>query len=108
MKMIKAYIRPQKETEVLHALMEKGIYGATFKSVLGRGKERGLKSSDVYYEELPKSMLMIAVEEHQVSIVQNIITALCRQGKTGAFGDGKIFVLPLEEVVTIRTEKVEK
>lgn len=106
MKMVKAFIRPQKEKEVLHALVEKGIYGATFKSTLGRGKQRGLKVSGVYYDEIPKSMLMIVVEDAKVHEVRSIISSVCKTGKTGAYGDGKIFTIPVLKEITISSGKV--
>lgn len=108
MKMIKAYIRPQKEKEVLQALVEKGIYGATFKSALGRGKQRGLKVRDVYYDEIPKAMMMIVVENEKESEVKSIITSVCRTGKTGAFGDGKIFTIPVLKEVTISSGEIKE
>ncbi len=101
MKMIKAYIRPQNEREVLNALTQNGINGATFKNILGRGKQRGLKVSGVYYDEIPKSLLMIAVEDSKAEMVKALIISICRQEKTGAYGDGKIFAIPIEKVVTI-------
>jgi nitrogen regulatory protein PII 1 len=107
MKMMKAYIRPQKEREVLNALTENGIHGATFKSILGRGKQRGLKVSGVYYDEIPKSLLMIAVEDTKVEMVKGLISSICKQEKTGAYGDGKIFTIPIEKVITISSGKIE-
>ncbi len=108
MKMIKAYIRPQNEKDVLKALVDKKIYGATFKSALGRGKQRGLKVSDVYYDEIPKVMLMIAVEDEKEAEVKAIISSVCRTGKTGAFGDGKIFTIPVLKEVTISSGEIKE
>ena len=106
MKMIKAYIRPQKEREVLNALVEKHIYGATFKNTLGRGKQRGLKVSDVYYDEIPKTLLMIVVDDERVEETKGVIASVCKTGKKGAYGDGKIFTIPIEKEIPISSGEI--
>jgi len=101
MKMVKAYIRPEKKHEVLEALSSKGINGVTRVNVLGRGKQRGLKVNQTYYDELPKTMLMIVTDDDKKDEAVKSIARVCCSGKTGAFGDGKIFVLPVERDITI-------
>ncbi len=101
MKMIKATVRPEKYSEVLEALNAKGFRAATRFGILGRGKQRGLKVGDVYYDEIPKEMIMIVVEDKDVDTVTEIIVNSARTSGKGAFGDGKIFILPVERAITI-------
>ena len=101
MKMIKAMVRPEKAEDVLDALMEKGFYAATRINVLGRGKQKGLKVGDTYYDEIPKEMIMIAVEDENCKQVSEIIAATAKTGKTGTYGDGKIFISQIDSCITI-------
>ncbi|EOH90902.1 P-II family nitrogen regulator [Enterococcus pallens] len=101
MKMIKAVVRPEKADEVLNQLAAAGFVSATRYSVLGRGKQRGLKLGTVYYDEIPKETIVIVVERTDEKQVIDIIQKVCRSGAEGSFGDGKIFVLPVEKAVTV-------
>ena len=65
MKMIKAIVRPEKCDEVLNELCEAGFRATTRYGILGRGKQRGLKVSDVYYDEIPKELIMLVVEDEK-------------------------------------------
>lgn len=107
MKMIKAIVRPEKVNDVLGALSEAGYVSATRISILGRGKQRGLKVGEVCYDEIPKEMFMMVVNDEEVEKVEKIIMQVARTSKTGAFGDGKIFVLPVEKSITISSGKEE-
>ncbi|MBV4416516.1 P-II family nitrogen regulator [Clostridium tyrobutyricum] len=107
MKMIKAIVRPEKANEVLNALCDEGYTSATRISILGRGKQQGLKVGDVYYDEIPKEMIMMVVEDDCVEKIKKIIIQSARTDKQGAFGDGKIFVLPVEKTATISSGKEE-
>ena len=78
MKMIKAVIRPEKCDEVLNKLCESGYRSVTRFGVIGRGKQKGLKVEDVYYDEIPKEMLMVVVEDEDVDKVTNIIVKTSR------------------------------
>ncbi len=100
MKIVKAIIRPEKVDDVVSALEEKGFLALTKIDVVGRGKQGGITMGDIVYDEIPKIMLLIAVDNDKVDEVKTIIMESAR---TGRFGDGKIFVAPLEEVWTIRT-----
>ncbi len=100
MTMIKAIVRPEKVDEVLGALMEAGFPAVTKLSVAGRGKQRGIKIGNVTYDELPKVLLLVAIQTKDIEFVVNTIMDSARTGK-GSFGDGKIFVSPLEEVYTV-------
>lgn len=107
MKMIKAVVRPEKATEVLEALADAGYVSATRISILGRGKQRGLKVSGVYYDEIPKEMIMMVVKDEDVDKVEKLFIESARTEKSGAFGDGKIFVLPVEKSITISSGEEE-
>ena len=105
MKMIKAFVRPEKAEEVLDALMEKGFSAVTKVSVLGRGKQKGLKVGDTYYDEIPKEMVMMVVEDSDEEKVVKIISENAKSGKEGRYGDGKIFITEVERAVTISSGK---
>ena len=100
MKMIKAIIRPDKVDDVVDALEDAGYPAFTKINVVGRGKQGGLKVGEIFYEELPKTMLLIAVNDDEVNEVVELIKT---SAKTGNFGDGKIFIQPILEAYTIRT-----
>jgi nitrogen regulatory protein PII 1 len=99
--MIRAIIRPEKSDAVLAALMEAGFPAVTKCHVYGRGKQRGLKVGDVHYDELPKELLYVMVPRKDKEFVIQTILQAARTGSKGAFGDGKIFVTPVEEVYTV-------
>ncbi len=101
MKMIKAIIRPEKAEDVLEALMEKGFNAATRMAVLGKGKQKGLKVGEVYYDEIPKELIMIVVEDKDVKVVTNIIITTAKTDKNGTYGDGKIFIADVEKSITV-------
>ena len=107
MKMIKVIVRPEKCDEVLNGLCEAGYRAVTRFGILGRGKQRGLKVDDVYYDEIPKEMLMLVVEDQDVDKAADIILRTSRTSDEGAFGDGKLFILPVETAITISSGKNE-
>ncbi|CAD6493401.1 MAG: Nitrogen fixation nifHD region glnB-like protein1 [Candidatus Argoarchaeum ethanivorans] len=100
MQMIRAIIRPEKVDEVVDELDSNGFPAFTKIDVFGRGKQKGIRIGPVVYDELAKVMLMIAVDDEDVGAVIKIIEDYAR---TGSFGDGKIFVSPIDEAYTIRT-----
>ncbi len=100
MKMIRAFIRPEKEQEVVLALEGAGFPSLTKMPVFGRGKQKGLQVGPVHYDELPKTLIMIVVDDEDVERVIEIIN---EKARTGFIGDGKIFVSPVEKSYTIRT-----
>ena len=100
MKLVRAFIRPEVEENVVHALDGAGYSALTKFHVFGRGKQKGLKVGPVNYDELPKVMLAIVVDDTSVTKVRDLILD---KAKTGNIGDGKIFVSPVEEAYTIRT-----
>ena len=105
LKKIEAIIKPFKLEEVKEALTEAGIEGMTATEVKGFGRQKGhteiYRGSEYTVDFLPKVKLEIVLPE---SSVQKAITAILKAAKTGKIGDGKIFVLPLDEVIRIRTE----
>lgn len=107
MKMIKAIVRPEKCDVVLNELCEAGFRAVTRFGILGRGKQRGLKVEDVYYDEIPKELLMLVVEDEDVNTVTDIIVKNSKSSDHGSFGDGKIFILPVEKAVTVSSGKDE-
>ncbi|MDR1542310.1 MAG: P-II family nitrogen regulator [Clostridiales bacterium] len=103
MKMIKAIVRPEKAADILACLNNAGFRAATRSSVLGRGKQQGLKVGSVYYGEISKENITIVVEDGEVDAVAEIISKIARTGKDGAYGDGKIFILDVLRAITIST-----
>ena len=101
MKMIRAIIRPEKTSNVLSELADAGFPSVTKMDVVGRGKQRGVKVGDVYYDEIPKEMLLLVVEDENMDEAVKIIMKNARTGENGAFGDGKIFTNTVEEAFTI-------
>jgi nitrogen regulatory protein PII 1 len=100
MKMIRAIIRPDKADDITGALAEAGFISLTKINTFGRGKQLGIKMGDIRYDELPKVMLMIVVNDDDVAEVIKVISF---KAYTGNFGDGKLFVSPVEEAYTVRT-----
>ncbi len=99
--MIRSIVRPEKVDDVLAALMEAGFPGVTKMSVVGRGKQRGIKIGEITYDEIPKELLLTVVKDQDKDFAIRTIVNAARTGEKGAFGDGKIFVVPVEEVYTI-------
>ncbi len=105
MVMIRAIIRPQKVGAVLSELLSAGFPAVTKMDVYGRGKQKGVKVGEVYYDEIPKEMLILIVNDEDKDDVVKIIMRTARTGENGNFGDGRIFVSPVEEAYTISTAK---
>ena len=104
MKLIEAIIKPFKLDEVKDALNDLGIEGITVSEVKGFGRQKGhtelYRGAEYVVDFIPKVKLEIAVADVMVLKVVEVIEAAA---KTGRIGDGKIFILPLEGVVRIRT-----
>ena len=104
MKKIEAIIKPFKLDEVKDALAEVGVQGMTVTEVKGFGRTGGKKEvyrgSSYVVDFVPKVKVEVVVADEQVNAV---IDAIERSARTGRIGDGKIFVVPIEEVVRIRT-----
>lgn len=100
MKMIRAFIRPEKEQEVVQALEGAGYPSLSKMPVFGRGKQKGLQVGPVHYDELPKTLLMMVIDDESIN---EVMMLLQDKARTGFIGDGKIFVSPVEQAYTIRT-----
>ena len=101
MLMIRAIVRPEKVDGVLEQLMVEGFPAVTRMSVSGRGKQRGIKIGDITYDEIPKELLIMVVPESDKDLVVKTVMGAARTGDRGAFGDGKIFISPVDEVYTV-------
>jgi nitrogen regulatory protein P-II 1 len=104
MKLIEAIIKPFKLDEVKDALNEIGIEGITVSEVKGFGRQKGhtelYRGAEYVVDFIPKVKIEIAVADE---LVAKVVAAIELTAKTGRIGDGKIFVLPLEDAVRIRT-----
>ncbi len=104
MKKIEAIIREEKLNAVKEALEEKSYFGMTVSEVSGRGKQKGIplqwRVGEYRVDLLPKLKIELVVLDEDVSTA---IDAIVRTARTGETGDGKIFVLPVETVVRVRT-----
>jgi nitrogen regulatory protein PII 1 len=98
--MIRAIVRPNKVSDVVEALEKEGYVSLTKTDVFGRGKQRGIHTAEIQFDELPKTMIMMVVEDEIKSKVVDIIKS---SAHTGKYGDGKVFVNPVESAYTIRT-----
>lgn len=106
MKKIEAIIKPFKMEDVKEALAEVGIEGMTVSEVKGFGRQKGhteiYRGSEYTVDFLPKVKFEIVVGD---AALQKTVEAIIKSAKTGKIGDGKVFVLPIEEAVRIRTEE---
>ena len=100
MQMIRAIVRPNKVTDMFEALEKEGFVSLTKSDVFGRGKQRGIHTAELQFDELPKTMLMMVVED---SDKDTVLETIRTSAHTGKYGDGKIFVNPVESAYTIRT-----
>ena len=104
MKKIEAVIKPFKLDDVKDALHDVGVSGITVTEVKGFGRQKGhtelYRGAEYVIDFLPKVKIEVVVED---VLVENVIEAITQAARTGRIGDGKIFVLPIEEAVRIRT-----
>jgi nitrogen regulatory protein PII len=106
MKLIIAIIKPFKLEEVKDALTAVGVEGMTVSEAKGFGRQKGhteiYRGNEYTVDFLPKVRLEIAVVDHLAGAA---VEAIAKAGKTGKIGDGKIFVMPLDEAIRIRTDE---
>lgn len=104
MKLIVAYIQPEKLNAVKKALYEKEIYKLSVTNALGCGQQMGYhetyRGTDIEVNLLKKVRLEVAVNE---DYVKKTVDAICEGAQTGKIGDGKIFIISLDECIRIRT-----
>jgi nitrogen regulatory protein P-II 1 len=106
MKKIEAVIKPFKLNEVKQALNDLGVQGMTVSEVKGYGRQKGhmeiYRGSEYTVDFLPKLQLDIVLADE---LVQPVVQAIMKAARTGKIGDGKIFIIPVEEAFRIRTEE---
>jgi len=104
MKKIEVIIKPFKLDEVKNALTKIGVQGMTMTEVVGFGRQKGhtetYRGAEYQTDFLPKSKIEIIVTDE---LLTQVIETIERAAKTGKIGDGKIFIMPVEEVIRIRT-----
>ncbi|CAJ38136.1 P-II family nitrogen regulator [Methanocella arvoryzae] len=107
MKMIQAIIRPEKLDNVKKALDDRGFIAMTIIDVKGRGEQKGIsleyRGKKIDVDSIPKVKIEMVVEDKDVDTIISIIR---EAGRTGKYGDGKIFVLPIDMVARVRTDEV--
>lgn len=101
MLLVRAIIRPEKKDEVLAELSRAGFHAATVVDVVGRGKQKGIKISGIIYDEIPKTLLMMAIRDEDKEDMVRLILKYAKTSEQGAYGDGKIFISSIEEAYTI-------
>lgn len=109
MKLISAIIKPFKLDDVRESLSDIGVQGITVTEVKGFGRQKGhtelYRGAEYVVDFLPKVKLEVAVDDE---LVEQVIEAITEVANTGKIGDGKIFVMPLEQVIRIRTGETGK
>jgi len=108
MKLVKAIIKPERFEFVKKALEEKGYNGMTITEVKGRGEQKGIsleyRGGLMTVDLLPKIQIEIVVK---AADLDNLVSLISESARTGKIGDGKIFVIPVEKAIRIRTGESE-
>jgi nitrogen regulatory protein P-II 1 len=108
MKLVKAIIKPERFEAVKKALEDNGVTGMTVMEVQGRGEQKGItleyRGKTMTVDMLPKIQIEIIVRDNEAD---DIITTIIGAAKTGKIGDGKIFVLPVDTAIRVRTGELE-
>jgi nitrogen regulatory protein P-II 1 len=109
MKLVMAIIKPERLDGVKSSLEEAGFFGLTITEVQGRGEQKGIslqyRGGTILVDLIPKVKIETIVNDNQV---ETVIEAIKKVAFTGKIGDGRIFVLPVEESIKIRTGEVDK
>ena len=104
MKLVTAVVKPFKLDDVREAVSEAGIQGMTVSEIKGFGRQKGhtelYRGAEYSVDFVPKTKIDIAVPD---DMVDGVVEAISNAAKTGAIGDGKIFITPLEQAIRIRT-----
>lgn len=104
MKKVEAIVRPHLLDAVKNALQEAGVVGMTVSEVQGYGRQRGhtetYRGAEYQIEFVPKAKIEVIIPD---DVEDSVVDAITRTARTGKFGDGKIFVTSLDDVVRIRT-----
>lgn len=109
MKLVKAIIKPERFEFVKKALEDKGFNGMTITEVKGRGEQKGIsleyRGGLMTVDLLPKIQIEIVVRSEELDL---IISTITESARTGKIGDGKIFIVPVERSIRIRTGEIEE
>jgi len=109
MKLVKAIIKPERFEFVKKAMEEKGFKGMTITEVKGRGEQKGItleyRGGLMTVDLLPKIQIEIVIRDGDLDV---LISTLMESARTGKIGDGKIFVIPVEKSIRIRTGEIEE
>lgn len=109
MKMVQAIVRPERMDKIKKALEDKGFIAMSFIDIHGRGEQKGItleyRGNKITVDTLPKVKIEMVVKDEDVD---TIIATIREAGRTGKFGDGKIFVIPIDMVAKVRTDEVWK
>ena len=104
MKKVEAIIRPERLEQVKRALEEKGFIAMTVTEVKGRGEQKGItlqfRGRTMEVDLLPKVKMELVIKDDDVN---EVIETIIKAARTGRYGDGKIFVIPVEKAVRVRT-----
>ncbi|WP_370323736.1 P-II family nitrogen regulator [Euzebya sp.] len=104
MKLVMAIVKPFKVEDVKEALREVGVAGLTVSEARGFGRQRGhtevYRGAEYQVDFVPKSKIEVMVDDDQVD---GVIDAIVKSARTGKIGDGKVAVMPLDDVIRIRT-----
>jgi nitrogen regulatory protein P-II 1 len=108
MKLVKTIIKPERLEFVKKALDENGFNGMTITEVQGRGEQKGItleyRGGLMTVDLLPKIQIEIVVRDNDLD---SLISTISESARTGKIGDGKIFVIPVEKAIRIRTGEME-
>lgn len=109
MKLIRSIIKPFKLDDVKDALTELGVSGMTVYEVKGYGRQKGhselYRGSEYQIDFVPKVLIEVVVQNN---IADDVVNAIAKAARTGKIGDGKIFVIPVEKSVRIRTGETDE
>ena len=104
MKLVTAIIKPFKLDDVRQALADVGVKGVTVTEVKGFGRQRGhtelYRGAEYVVDFLPKMKVEVAIDD---DLLEQVVEVISNTARTGKIGDGKIFIMPLEQVTRIRT-----
>lgn len=108
MKLVRAIIKPERFEFVKKALEEKNFVGMTISDVRGRGEQKGIvleyRGGLMTVDLLPKTMVEIVVKDKDVDL---LVATITENARTGKIGDGRIFIIPVEKSIRIRTGESE-
>jgi nitrogen regulatory protein P-II 1 len=104
MKKIEAIVRPFKLDDIREALSEIGVHGMTITEVKGYGRQKGhtelYRGNEYKIDFLPKVKIEVVVRDN---LAERVVGAIMKIGKTGQVGDGKVFIIPIDDAIRIRT-----